>query len=217
MVAILKIGAAVLAYAALWQALSHYRVRGPERRLQLQVFGAVTALYLLMVAITGGASPEISSTPLVPDLAALATQYIHAYFGAFATTFSLLGLTEIAIGLGFIDPSISILSRWWVRALFEGPVWRLLCRRQIGLPLSCEECESLWRHTLTGLVTMASACWALQVATGFLELGRLDPVALVLFLKAANIWLDARIRTPECGGRILSGVKHQCAEPAGAR
>jgi len=51
-----KLVTVLLAYGVLWDALGRWRVRGPERRLQLQLYGAVTFLYVCLVVLTGGAS-----------------------------------------------------------------------------------------------------------------------------------------------------------------
>ncbi|MCA1596046.1 MAG: hypothetical protein LC772_06440, partial [Chloroflexi bacterium] len=183
-----KIIAVLLAYGALWQALSRWRVRAPERRLQLQLYGCVALLYVLMVAVTGGMSPSLLPTPLPPGIEAVCTQYVSGYFGSFALIFLLLGILEVAVSVGFYDPSLPLLSRWWVHAPFEGPGWRLLCRRAAGTPFTADEAEAMARHGVAGLVTLMSAFWAMHVAIGSLEWGRLDPVALVIFLKAINTW-----------------------------
>lgn len=188
-----KLIAIILAYGALWDALSRWRVRAPERRLQLQLYGCFAAAYVLLVVGTGGASPAALTPPPPPALEALDNSFIRSFFGAFSSTFLLLGSLEIAISMGFQDPSMPLLGRWWVRALFEGPVWRLLRSRQAHLPMTPAEAEASFRHAVAGLLTVGGALWSLQIALGGLPWGWLDPVAFLILLKALNVWWDARI------------------------
>ena len=195
MVATYKIIAVLAAFAALWEALSRWRVRPPERRLQLMVYGSAAFLYLGLVLVTGGVSLVASSSGHLNPQDLLLGDLIKAYFGAFCSMFLVLGTVEIGVAVAFYDPSLPLLTRWWVQALFEGPVWRLLCQRQQGAPFTTDEAEAAVRHTAAGLITVAAAVWALQVVIGATKWGSVDPVAVVIFLKALNIWLDARIRT----------------------
>ncbi len=188
-----KVFAIVLAYGALWDALSRWRVRAPERRLQLQLYGCFAVAYVLLVVGTGGSSPSLLPAPPSPSFEALYNSLIRSFFGAFSSTFLLLGSLEIAISMGFQDPSMPLFSRWWVRALFEGPVWRLLRSRQAHLPMTPHEAEASFRHAVAGLLTVGGALWSLQMALGGLPWGWLDPVAFLILLKAVNIWWDARI------------------------
>jgi hypothetical protein len=189
-----KLIAVLVAYGALWQALGRWRVRALERRLQLQIYGGITFVYVALLCITGGESPALVGVSLSPILTGLFSQEIRGFFAAFAGFFLLLGLLEMGVAAGINDPSLPLLRRWWTRALFEGPVWTLISRRQPGTPLNLEEGDAYWRHALAGLATVGGALWALQIAMGLIGWGRIDPVAALIALKALNIWLDARSR-----------------------
>jgi len=197
-----KLIAVMVAYGLLWGALSPFRVRVHERRLQLQLFGLIAALYAGLVVVTGGASFTAGMAASSPHNDQLLTELIRGYFATFATTFLVLGSLELALSAGFHDPSLPLLSRWWMRAFFEGPVWRLLSQRRSGTPFTPDESESCCRHLLAGVISIAAAFWALQVAAGLVDWGRLDPVALVIALKAINVWLDSRIRSKHTAAEI---------------
>ena len=190
-----KLIAIAIAYGALWDALGRWRVRGPERRLQLQVYGVVTGLYVVLLLLPVTGSPTAAApSPTSALLTRIGDEYTRGFFAAFATTCLVLGPLELALSAGFYDPSLPLLSRWWMRAIFEGPVWKLLCQRRTGTPMLPDEFEACWRHAAAGAITVAAAVWALQISAGLVEWGKFDPVALVIILKALNIWLDARIR-----------------------
>lgn len=202
MVVAYKLAAMALAYFALWDALGRWRVRAPERRLQLQIYGAIAFVYCLLVVAIGGCSPALSVPPEA-GCSAIPITLSRTFFALVGATFLALGSLELGVSFGFLEPSLPLLSRWWVRALFEGPVWQLLCRRRAMEPLYPDEAEASARHAFAGLVTIASAVWSLQVSFGTLEWSRIDPVAFVILLKAVNVWLDARIRPrqPACDVR----------------
>ena len=189
-----KLIAITVAYGVLWDALSRWRVRAPERRVQLQLYGFTALLYIILVLLTGGSTQAAADAVTVLPGAQIWHDSIRVFFGFFGSVFILLGSLELGVSLGFLDPSLPLLSRWWVRMLFEGPVWRMLSIRRPGTPLGPDEMEACVRHGIAGIITMMGAVWGIQVAAATVEWGSADPVALLIALKAINIWLDSRIR-----------------------
>ena len=210
MVVAYKLIAVMVAYGVLWDALSRWRVGASERRLQLQVYGAVVLFYCLIALGAGGAAAGWGS--LTGELSAVDNQCVRGFFAAFAVLFLVLGAAEVAISMAFHDPSLPLISRWWVRALFDGPVFRLLSRRRPGTPLLPDEAETFLRHAFSGLVTVGSSVWGIQVALGNLEWGHVDPVAVVILLRALNVWFDGRIWNRDSSAELVA--KRQASAPA---
>jgi len=200
-----KLIAVTVAYVVLWDALSRWRVRAPERRVQLQLYGFTTLLYILLVLVTGGSTQSAADAAAALPVAQMGHDCIRVFFGFFGSIFLLLGSLELGVGLGFLDPSLPLLSRWWVRMLFEGPVWRMLCVRRPGAPLGPDELEACVRHGIAGIITVMGAIWGIQVAADIVEWGPVDPVAILIALKAINIWLDSRIRTRSAAKEAAPG------------